>query len=289
MRSLKLDLMTFDVGVPCESPAAFARLMSERVLQGWDEDADVVVFPEFAWMGLERFVEGPDKLQQVADLFWGSLWPDLLARLTRPDRAAVLGTVPFRESCGAIRNRAPILHGGLPGHQDKIHLTPWEGAFTGGGPVRIWNFRGIRIAVVICMDVEIPEISAALRGRAVDLLLVPSATESLLGVERVGRCAEARSVELCCHVGLCHLVGRMNSEWVDENIGKLAVYSPSQSPFAKHPRRIESEVHESGFHRLSTVLDIDALRGFRGNPGETDPSKAKPAHIAVVEPEHPFC
>lgn len=289
MRSLKLELMTFDVGEPCTDPTGFARLITDRVLASWEDGAEIVVLPEFTWMGLERFIAGPDKARGVAELFWNSLWPDMLRRLTRPDRAAVLGTVPFADASGTLRNRAPILNGTVPLHQDKIHLTPWEGAFSGGGPVRVWTFRGIRIAVVICMDVEIPEISAALRGRAVDLLLVPSATESILGIERVGRCANARSVELACHVGLCHLVGRMDSEFVDENLGRLAVYSPSQSPFAAHPRAIESPVHESGFHRLSAVLDIAALREFRANLTETDPSKAEALPVSVEETEHNDC
>lgn len=282
MHGLKIDLMTFDVGEPCGCPADFSRLITDRVLQSWDGGANIAVFPEFAWMGLERFIHDDDKIGGVADLFWNSLWPGMLASLSRPGHAAVLGTVPFKDGA-CLRNRAPIVDGGEARHQDKIHLTPWEDAFTGKGPLRIWNFKGIRIAVVICMDIEIPEISAALRGREVDLILVPSATESILGVERVGRCADARSVELACHVALCHLVGRTESVLIDENIGRLAVYSPSQSPFAAVPRSQVSPLHDAGFHRLSVDLDIATLRQFRADATETDPSKSRPAAIVIED------
>lgn len=281
METLKLDLWTFDVGADFDSPAACADAVAARTLESWDQGADIVAFPEFTWMALERFAAGPDKIRDVASLFWDGQWPRLRAALSRPDKAVVLGSAPFAAADGSLRNRAPILSGGDERFQDKIHLTPWETGFSGGGPLRIWAFRGLRVAVVVCLDIEIPEISAALRGRGVDLLIVPSATENLFGVERVGRCANARAVELGCHVGVCQLVGRMESELIDENIGRLSVYAPSQTPFAHVDREDESVVFEQGFRRRSFVLDIGALARSRALVGETDPSKVGPEPLAI--------
>lgn len=281
MDLLKLDLWTFDVGVSSNDPADFVNHVTSRVIESWDAGADIVMFPEFTWMGLERFVTGPDKIAGVADLFWNHLWPDIARKLHRPDKAAILGTVPCMDGGNFVRNRAPVVNRGRILHQDKIHLTPWEDAFTGGDAVRIWSFHGLRVAVVICLDVEIPEISAALRGLELDLLLVPSATESLLGVERVGRCADARAVELGCHVGLCHLVGRTESGLIDENVGRLAVFSPSQSAFLSGERQTTTAVFEDGFHRLSVELDMAAIRRNRAQQGETDPSQIRPLDIRV--------
>lgn len=281
MDRLKLDLWTFDVGVPSSDPADFANHVTSRVIESWDAGADIVMFPEFTWMGLEQFVTGPDKISRVAHLFWNHLWPEIARKLDRPDKTAVLGTVPWMDGCNFVRNRAPIINRGGILHQDKIHLTPWEDAFTGGDAVRIWDFHGVRVAVVICLDVEIPEISAALRGMKLDLLLVPSATESILGVERVGRCADARAVELGCHVGLCHLVGKMDSALIDENLGRLAVFSPSQSEFLSGARQTTTDVFEDGFHRLSVELDMAAIRRNREQQSETDPSKIRRQEIHV--------
>lgn len=281
MADLNLSLHTADVGAPAATSEEFSELLTQRVLESWDAGADVVVFPEFTWMGLERFVEGPGKLAGVAEIFWDSLWPVIRQRLARPDKMVVLGTVPFLEADGNLKNRAPVLLNGEFSHQDKIHLTPWESAFTGGGPLRIWSFRGFRIAVVICLDVEIPEISAALRGSGLDLMLVPSATENLLGLERVGRCADARAVELGCHVGVCHLVGQTESVLVDENIGRLAFFSPSQSPFQSISRRDESPIFRDGFHCRSFRLDMESLEQSRSLQSETDPSKVRPAASGI--------
>ncbi len=281
MERLKLDLWSFDVGAAVESPPEFAKLVTQRVIESWADGADIVVFPEFTWMGLERFVEGPEKLAGVAALFWENLWPGLREQLDRPDKAVVLGTVPFLEGDGRLKNRAPILSEGRVLYQDKIHLTPWENAFSGGGPLRTWRFRGHKLAVVICLDVEIPEISAALRGSELDLMLVPSATENELGVERISRCASARAVELGCYVGVSHLVGRTESELIDENVGQLALFIPSQSRFRGCDHSNERVIYHEGFHRRSLILDMKAIAKNRALRCETDPSKIRPGIIQV--------
>jgi predicted amidohydrolase len=282
MDRLTLELQTFDVAAPgIESTGAFADLVADRVSGAWDEGVDLVLLPEFLWMGLARFVEPGNAVPEVARLFEGDLWPRLQERLRRPGKAVVLGTAPFAESDGTVRNRAPILADGKVLHQDKLNLTPWEIGLTGGHVLRVWEFGGVRCAVVICLDIEVPELAAALRGEEVDLILVPSATESVLGVERVGRCADARAVELCCHVGLAHLVGGIDSELIDANLGRLGVFSPSQSAFAASPRQRITEVVSSGFHRLRAELDIAAVRRQRVVPAETNPSLLLPRAIRV--------
>ncbi|RYD32597.1 MAG: hypothetical protein EOP87_12530 [Verrucomicrobiaceae bacterium] len=282
MRPLTLHLRTFDIGAPADTPEEYAALLADRVLESWDSGADIVVFPEFSWMGLERFITGADKITGVAEMFRHRIYQDLTIRLSRPDKAAVFGTVPFRTDEGILVNRAPVMSEGRWLHQDKIHLTPWESSFTGGGPVHLWTFRGHRVAVVICLDVEVPEISAALRGSGIDLLLVPSATDNVLGVERISRCADARAVELGCHVGLCHLVGSAESALVDENMGRLAVYSPSQSTFLHHTRQDPGTILTDGFHLKSVILDMAALAATRTLQGETDPSRLTAASVRVV-------
>src|SRR5688500_13807056 len=97
MEPLTIELWTFDVGVEVDTPAAYAQQMTRRVRQSWDSGADVVVFPEYAWMGLEQFVEGSNSLAAVADLFWKKLWPGLQKDLDRKEKAVVLGSVPAME------------------------------------------------------------------------------------------------------------------------------------------------------------------------------------------------
>ena len=282
---IAIDLCTFDPGVAAKSPAAFAAVVVDCVEASWDNGADLVLLPEFTWVGLEPLVE-PKTPQRVAEVFWGEVLPALKSLLIRPGKAVVLGTVPFWDADRQeLRNRAPILVEDRILHQDKLHLTPWESDFSPGTELRLWEFAGLRFAVVICLDIEIPEISARLRGAGVDVMLVPSATETVLGVERVDRCASARAVELGCVVGVCHLTGKADAGLIDENVGRTAVYWPSQAVFRDDPRWQESDIFESGIHKQRLTLDPKHLQIMRRMPLETNPSllEKMPAYELVLD------
>lgn len=269
---ISLELCTFDPGIAAKSPAAFAAEVTDVVDAAWNDGADVVLLPEFLWMGLEPLV-AERSARHVSDVFWKERFPTLKSLLNRPDKAVVLGTVPFwDEEHKVLRNRAPILAGGKVLHQDKLHLTPWENEFTAGHELRLWEFGGLQFAVVICLDIEIPEISARMRGSDVDVVLVPSATETILGVERVDRCASARAVELGCIVGVSHLTGRADSGLICENFGRTAVYFPSQPPFLNAPRWNEGEVIGEGVQRQRVLLDKHNLDVMRRMKKETNPA-----------------
>ena len=271
-----LELCTFDPGVSSRSPAAFAAEVTDVVDAAWADGADIVLLPEYTWMGLQAIVDPPTP-RRVAEVFWSELLPTLKSLLDRPEKAVVLGSVPFWDEEGAqLRNRVPILIEGALSFQDKLHLTPWESEFSPGTELRLWEFGGVRFAIVICLDIEIPEISARLRGSGVDVLLVPSATEDILGVERVDRCASARAVELGCIVGVSHLTGAVDSELIGANIGRTAVYFPSQSPFADQARCVEGAVISHGVQRQRVVIDRHALEAMRGLRAETNPSLVGP-------------
>ena len=281
---LQLELCTFDPGIAVSSPATYAAAVAEVVETAWDEGADIVLLPEFTWLGIEPLVE-PSTLRHVAEVFWGDLMPTLQSLLNRPGKAAVLGTAPFWDAeHGELRNRAPILVEGVLSFQDKLHLTPWENAFASGRELRVWEFGGLKFAVIICLDIEIPEISARLRGRGVDVVLVPSATETILGVERVDRCASARAVELGAIVGVSHLTGGTRSSLIDENVGRTAVYFPSQTAFREAPRWIEGEVVDRGMQKQRLVIDKHALDLMRRMRQETNPAllTSLPAFEVVV-------
>ncbi|MBK8093746.1 MAG: hypothetical protein IPK32_17670 [Verrucomicrobiaceae bacterium] len=281
---LTLDICTFDPGSGAKSPAAYAAEVTECVETAWDSGADMVLLPEFTWMGLEPLVEPPTPAG-VARVFWGEIYPTLCSLLRRPGKGVVLGTAPFWDADrAALKNRAPILLDESDLYQDKLHLTPWESIFTPGDALRLFDFGGVRFAVVICLDIEIAEISAQLRGRGVDVVLVPSATETLLGVERVDRCASARAVELGCITAVSHLTGGAPSQLIDENVGRAAVYFPSQSPFGHEPRWIEGPIISQGLQKQRVIIDKHALDHMRRLTAETNPSLlARTGDFTVID------
>jgi len=281
MDPLNLHLWTCDVGALADTPEVYTRRIAECVLGSWEEGADLVLFPEYTWMGLERFITSALKIRGVAELFWNELWPNLSHKLTRPGKAVVLGTVPFLMPDGKLRNRAPILTDGRQLCQDKLQLTPWESAFTCGDELTLWKFKGATFAVQVCLDIEVPETAAFLRGRGVDCLLVPSATESIMGVERIARCASARAVELGCYVAVAHLTGATASELVDQNMGVLALYAPSLGAFADKTREHRTPVFLQGFEQFAITMDQDLLRQSRANVSETNPALLSPTTLKL--------
>jgi predicted amidohydrolase len=280
--SLCIHAWTQDVGTPVADAAAYVEDCVQRVERSWAEGADLVLLPEYSWAGLEPLL--PERsLHAVSDYFWHQVWPTLQPRLSRPGHAAVLGTVPWLEpSTGRLFNRCPILCDGRIFYQDKLSLTPWEDAFQPGQSVQIFELKGQRCAVLICLDVEMAEHSLALRGQELDVLLVPSATETLMGVERVNRCASARAVELGCAVVVSHLVGTSSSSLVDENVGLLACYLPSQSFSAELQRQQVSSVFTEGFHLAKFPLPTLPQRVLLRSKLETNPALLEPRRVPPV-------
>jgi predicted amidohydrolase len=275
VETLALALRTFDPCLDVVGIREYTLAVICMVETAWDEGAELVLLPEFTWMGLEPHVlrqVGSATLAEVAQAFESECLPLLKERLERPGRAVVLGTVPSLTPEGRVRNRAWIVRDGAWLYQDKLHLTPWESGFEAGDVLRLWSFGGFRMAVIICLDIEVPELSARLRDSGLDLILCPSATETLRGVERVNRCASARSVELGCHVAVSHLTGRAESELIDENIGRAAFYRPSQAAFKTLPFAEETETVSAGVARLEVRLEKRPLELMRRMTSETNPA-----------------
>jgi predicted amidohydrolase len=279
---MNVHAWTFDVGATATTPLDYAEHCISRVEASWDQGADLVLFPEYTWAGLEPLLSDPT-LQGVARCFWEEIWPRLQQRLARPGKAVVLGTAPwFDNKSGKLLNRAPIFIEGKSSFQDKLCLTPWEAAFSPGEHIQLLHFKGWRMAVLVCLDVEIAELSQALRGQQLDLLLVPSATETLMGVERVNRCASARAVELGCNVVVSHLMGQSSSSLIDENVGSLSFYLPSQSYTAGKLRQQNSEIYASGFHLAQFELSKFPAQELLLGCLETNPALLAPRQVPPV-------
>lgn len=272
MEVLIATARTADVGHEFAKAQALVDHVVALTLESWREGADVVLWPEFMWMALEQFSPG---LSGVAELFWNVHFPALTSELSVLGKCVVLGTVPFKADDG-WRNRAVIFSDGTPHFQDKLCLTPWESDFRGGSGIHLWQLGKWKLGVLVCLDVEIPEHSVTLRVSDLDILLVPSATETLLGTERIARCASARAVELGCHVVVSHLVGTTQaSSLIDENVGRLSCYSPSQTAFKRQPRIVESDIFTSGWESATFQFDRKNLDHMRRNKAETNPANLR--------------
>ena len=149
-------------------------------------------------------------------------------------------------------NRA-TLYGpaGILGHQDKQIMTRFEREtwfVDPGHGLTVFETPLGRLGVVICYDSEFPLLSRALVEAGVEILLVPSCTDSFRGFTRVRVGAMARALENQCvvvhspTVGLCDFCPA-----VDENVGSAAIYGPPDLGFPENGIFAETALNQPGW------------------------------------------
>lgn len=275
MAKITIDSFLYDVGELYASADAFVDDVISRTETAWDSGADIVLFPEYIWANLMWYSDPYLSPVQLADFFWGACWPKIKGALSRSDKMVVLGSVTFQCAEG-LRNRAPMIVSGEVFFQDKICLTPWESHLDGGDEIRIFEFKGAKIVNLICLDSEIPATSDLLKQNGpIDIILVPSATESLVGVERIARCASARAVELGAAVIVSQLTGGVGDEYIGYNLGQCSLYLPSLFGTDSIKRIDERGIEKSGTMAERFEVDLELLKQAREDLQYTNPALIK--------------
>ncbi len=192
--------------------------------------AEIILYPELFLMGLTDYFQGDlvFQMKEISHYVWTTLLPELKKAIGEKDIVLCLGSGP-RVVGDKIFNSAPLLINGNWNFQDKLHLTPWETDFIGGTELKIFTFKNLKLATVICFDVEQPSLALKLKEKGIHILLVPSATTDRNGSNRVNRCANARSVELGAVVITSPLIGDSACDLVDHNEGRQGFFLPAQA------------------------------------------------------------
>ena len=145
---------------------------------------------------------------------------------------------------------------------EKLHVTPDE--------VKVWGMKGGqtlktfdtdcgKIGVLICYDVEFPELSRLYADEGMDILFVPFLTDTQNGYSRVRHCAQARAIENECFVAIAGSVGNLpNVHNMDIQYAQSMVFTPCDFSFPTNG--IKSEATPNTEMILIADLDIDLLR-----------------------------
>jgi predicted amidohydrolase len=113
--------------------------------------------------------------------------------------------------------------------QDKIHLTRWEKEKWKGDPghhLRVFDTRYGRISILICYDIEFPELSRKVCEQGADIIFVPSCTDDRQGFWRVRYCCHARAIENQVYVAVTGTVGNLAVEGLGLHFGQAAIITP---------------------------------------------------------------
>jgi predicted amidohydrolase/GNAT superfamily N-acetyltransferase len=156
--------------------------------------------------------------------------------------------------------------------QSKIHITPHERrdwVIEGGSELKVFETDAGRIGILICYDVEFPELSRLLAQQDMDVLFVPFWTDTKNGYLRVKHCAQARAIEDECYVVICGSCGNLPSvDNLDVQYAQSAVFSPSD--FAFPHDAVMSETTPNTEMLMFSDLDLDRLTQIRNEGSVTN-------------------
>jgi predicted amidohydrolase len=155
--------------------------------------------------------------------------------------------------------------------QDKIHRTRWERDkwdTSAGDKLHLFQTDYGAIGILICYDIEFPELARMVCEAGADILFVPSSTDDRQGYWRVRYCAHARAIENQVYVAMTSTVGNLAVEGLSMHYGQACIMTPSDFPFSR------DGIAAEGVTNMEQVViadvDLDALMQNRIN-GTTIP------------------
>jgi len=129
----------------------------------------------------------------------------------------------------------------------------------GGSKIQTFDTDCGKIGILICYDVEFPELGRLLADDGMDILFVPFLTDTQNGYSRVRNCAQARAIENECYVAIAGSVGNLpNVHNMDIQYAQSMVFTPCD--FAFPTNGIKAEATANSEMILIADVDIDSLR-----------------------------
>jgi predicted amidohydrolase len=212
--------------------------ISAKIRDAAEQRAELIVFPEYLTahlLSLEPTMmhdEACHYLDQHTDKYLR-----FFGQQSKEWNIAILGgTHICRENSQFVNKAFLFFPDGRIEMQSKLHLTPEEQIrwpLTAGDELNVFDTEWGRISILICYDIEFPELARVAALRGAELLLCPSYTENSYGYHRVRHCCQARAIENQVFVVLSGLVGALSEDrnQVDHGYSQAGVFTTCDTPF----------------------------------------------------------
>lgn len=206
-----------------------------------DYKSDFVMFPELFTLQLLSIENQQIPASEAIETLTGYTEPlkELLSDLAMKYNINIIGgSHPTHDENGNVLNICYVcLRDGSIHGQAKIHPTPneryWWNIEGGDSSHTIMTDCG-PIGVMICYDIEFPELSRHLVDQGAQMLFVPFCTDERQSYMRVRYCAQARAVENQCFVAMAGNVGNLpNVDNMDIQYAQSCILTPCDFPFAR--------------------------------------------------------
>ena len=169
----------------------------------------------------------------------------------------ISGSMPILEN-NKLYNATYLCHrSGKTDEFRKIHITPNEQKYygmIGGDKIQVFDTDCGKVGILICYDVEFPELSRIYADQGMQILFVPFLTDTQNGYTRVRHCAQARAIENECYVAIAGCVGNLPGvNNMDIQFAQSAVFTPSDFAFPTNAVKAETTPNTE----MMLVVDVD--------------------------------
>jgi predicted amidohydrolase len=232
-----------------------------------DSKSDFLLFPELVTTQLLTTVQGQRPAQAARHLAemtpqYLELFTDLAIRYN----VNIIGGSQFAVEDGELRNVSYLFRrDGTIGRQYKIHITPAERRWWGvkpGNKLEVFDTDRGKIAILICYDIEFPELARIAADKGAQILFVPFNTDSRHGYLRVRICAQARAIENHVYTAVSGCGGNLPFvDNADVHYAQSGIYTPMDYSFARDG--IAAECTPNIETLVIHDVDIELLRRHR--------------------------
>lgn len=228
---------------------------------------DLLLFPEMfnAPLLANYDQQNPSQSMRLLAEFTDELRDAMLQMAMKYNINIITGSLPRYEDEKLYNVAFLCRRDGTWDVQYKLHITPdeaeWWG-FQGGNKLKVFNTDIGKIGVLICFDIEFPELARLLADKGIKILLVPYWTDTKNAYLRVKRCAQARAIENECYVVITGSVGNLPKvKNMTIQYSQSAIFTPSD--FAFPHDAVAAEATPNTEMTLLADLDLDLLKEIR--------------------------
>ena len=225
---------------------------------------DFALFPEFfnaPLMAEFNHLNEPEAIRELAK-FTESIRDRFITLAISYNINIITGSMPIVENDRLYNAGYLCKRNGEWERFVKLHPTPDERkiwGMIGGNELKVFDTDCGKIGIMICYDVEFPELSRILADKGMNILFVPFLTDTQNGYARVRNCARARAIENECYVVLAGSVGNLPKVHnMDIQFSQSVVFTPCD--FAFPTDGIHSEATPNTEMILIADLDLELLK-----------------------------
>jgi len=227
--------------------------------------SDFALFPEFfnaPLMASYNHLTEAEAIRKLAE-YTDEIRDKFLQMAVAHNVNIITGSMPFLSDDNELYNIGFLCHrNGTFDTYKKIHVTPDERkcwGLQGGNLIDVIETDCGPVGVLICYDVEFPELSRILADKGMNILFVPFLTDTQNGYSRVRYCARARAIENECYVAIAGSVGNLPKVAnMDIQYAQSVVFTPCDFSFAANG--IKAQATPNTEMILVADVDIDLLR-----------------------------